>query len=65
MSPESISSPRLGATHDALRAWCSAQRRKLTGLSWEIYGDPDPRTGHFHVAVYSEVAAFAGALTEE
>jgi hypothetical protein len=43
----------------------SAQRRKLTGLSWEIYGDPDPRTGHFHVAVYSEVAAFAGALTEE
>jgi hypothetical protein len=28
----------------------------LTGVSWEIYGDPDPRTGDFDVAVYWEVA---------
>ena len=46
----------IGAAHDAIRAWCSAQRRELTGISWEIYGDPDPRTGHFDVAVYWQLA---------
>jgi len=46
----------IGAAHDAVRAWCSAQRRKLTGVRWEIYGDPDPQTGHFDVAVYWELA---------
>jgi len=28
----------------------------LTGVSWEIYGDPDPQTGHFDVAVYWQLA---------
>lgn len=42
----------IDAAHSAVRAWCSAQGRKLTGVSWEIYGDPDPQTGHFDVAVY-------------
>ena len=46
----------IGAAHDAVRAWCSAQRRKLTGVRWEIYGDPDPQTGHFDVVVYWELA---------
>jgi len=46
----------IGAAHDAVHAWCSAQRRKLTGVRWEIYGDPDPQTGHFDVAVYWELA---------
>ena len=46
----------IGAAHDAVRAWCSAQRRQLTGVSWEIYGDPDPQTGHFDVAVYWQLA---------
>jgi len=46
----------IGAAHDAVRAWCSAHRRELTGLSWEIYGDPDPQTGHFDVAVYWQLA---------
>ena len=46
----------IGAAHDAVRAWCAAQRRTLTGASWEIYGDPDPRTGHFDVAVYLQLA---------
>ncbi len=46
----------IGAAHDAVRAWCSARRRKLTGVRWEIYGDPDPQTGHFDVAVYWELA---------
>jgi len=47
---------KIGAAHEAVRAWCSAQRRVLTGVSWEIYGDPDPRTGHFDVAVYWQLA---------
>ncbi len=29
----------IGAAHAAVRAWCSAQRRELTGVSCEIYGD--------------------------
>jgi effector-binding domain-containing protein len=47
---------KTGAAHDAVRAWCAAQRRELTGVSWEIYGDPDPLTGHFDVAVYWQLA---------
>jgi effector-binding domain-containing protein len=46
----------IGAAHDAVLAWCAAQRRELTGLRWEIYGDPDPRTGHFDVAIYWQLA---------
>src|SRR5437773_10139269 len=42
----------IGAAHAAVRAWCSAQGREITGVSWEIYGDPDPETGRFDVAVY-------------
>ncbi len=42
----------IGAAHDAVRAWCDSQRRRLTGVSWEIYGDPDRVSGHFDVAVY-------------
>jgi effector-binding domain-containing protein len=38
----------LGAAHDAARAWCAANGRRLAGPSWEIYGhwrrewDADP-----------------------
>ena len=38
----------LGAAHDAIHAWCSANQRTLLGPSWEIYGhwqrewDSDP-----------------------
>jgi effector-binding domain-containing protein len=46
----------IGAAHDAVLAWCVAQRRELTGVRWEIYGDPDPQTGHFDVAVYWQLA---------
>jgi effector-binding domain-containing protein len=42
----------IGAAHDAVRAWCSAQRRELTGVAWEMYGDSDPQTGHLDVVVY-------------
>jgi effector-binding domain-containing protein len=46
----------IGAAHDAVRSWCAAQRRELTGVSWEIYGDPDPQTGHFDVTVHWQLA---------
>jgi effector-binding domain-containing protein len=46
----------IGAAHAAVRAWCAAERRVLTGVSWEIYGDPDPQTGHFDVAVFWQLA---------
>jgi hypothetical protein len=46
----------IGAAHAAVRAWCSAQRRELTGVCWEIYGDPDPGSGDFEVAVYWQLA---------
>jgi hypothetical protein len=46
----------IGAAHAAVRAWCSAHGRAMTGISWEIYGDPDPRTGHFDVEVYWQLA---------
>jgi effector-binding domain-containing protein len=49
-------SAEIGAAHDAVRAWCHLHRRELTGVSWEIYGDPDPPTGHFDVAVYWQLA---------
>ena len=49
-------SSEIGAAHDAVLAWCAAQRRELTGVRWEIYGDPDPHTGHFDVAVYWQLA---------
>jgi effector-binding domain-containing protein len=28
----------LGAAHDAVRQWCTANNRRLTGPNWEIYG---------------------------
>jgi effector-binding domain-containing protein len=43
---------QIGAAHSAVRAWCSVQRRALTGVSWEVYGDPDQKTGHFDITVY-------------
>jgi hypothetical protein len=42
----------IGAAHDAVKAWCAAQHRELTGVTWEIYGDPDPQTGNFDIRVY-------------
>jgi effector-binding domain-containing protein len=30
---------QLGAAHDAVIAWCAANGRERTGVSWEVYGD--------------------------
>jgi effector-binding domain-containing protein len=43
---------RLGAAHDAVRAWCAANGHRLAGPSWEIYGDPDPATNELSIDVY-------------
>src|SRR5438445_13110872 len=40
----------LAAAHLAVLVWCREQRREVTGVRWEIYGDPDAQTGHFDVA---------------
>ena len=32
----------LGAAHDAVRRWCSANNHRLAGPSWEIYGHWQP-----------------------
>jgi effector-binding domain-containing protein len=42
----------IGATHDAVCAWCAQQGHRLAGPRWEIYGDPEPATGQFPVDVF-------------
>jgi effector-binding domain-containing protein len=46
---------RIGETHDAVRQWCMANGYRIVGARWEVYGDPDPITGHFPVDVYWSV----------
>jgi len=41
----------LGDTHDGVCAWCKSNGYRLTGVRWEVYGDPDPSTGEFDVEV--------------
>lgn len=43
---------RIGDTHSAVRQWSQAHGHRLAGPHWEIYGDPDPATGSFDVAVF-------------
>ena len=47
----------IGDTHDAVTAWCEANGHELAGPRWEVYGDPDPSTGHFDVTVFWLLAA--------
>jgi effector-binding domain-containing protein len=47
---------RIGDTHEAVREWSKANGYRLTGPHWEIYGDPDPATGDFHVDVFWSLA---------
>jgi effector-binding domain-containing protein len=42
----------IGDTHRAVREWGTAQGYRLAGPHWEVYGDPDPSTGHFDVDVF-------------
>ncbi|WP_157440315.1 GyrI-like domain-containing protein [Actinokineospora inagensis] len=46
----------IGETHDAVRDWSNANGHRLTGVRWEVYGDPDRTTGHFDVDVFWALA---------
>lgn len=48
---------QIGDTHRAVREWSSANGYRLAGPHWEIYGDPDPSTGHFDVQVFWSLVA--------
>jgi effector-binding domain-containing protein len=41
----------MGAAHDAIHQWRVATGRHFAGVSWEIYGDPDPATGAVEVRI--------------
>jgi effector-binding domain-containing protein len=47
----------IGDTHQAVREWSKANGYRLVGPHWEIYGDPDPASGHFDVQVFWSLAA--------
>lgn len=47
----------IGITHQAVREWGTASGYRLAGPRWEIYGDPDPATGHFDVDVFCLLTA--------
>jgi len=46
----------IGAAHAAVRASCAAGGREVTGVSWEICGDPDAQSGVVEVAVFWELS---------
>ena len=47
----------IGDTHHAVREWSKANGYRLAGPRWEVYGDPDPSTGHFNVDVFWSLVA--------
>jgi effector-binding domain-containing protein len=46
----------IGDTHQAVRQWSTVHGYRLAGPHWEVYGDPDPLTGHFDVDVFWSLA---------
>lgn len=48
---------KIGDTHKAVCEWSKANGYQLAGARWEIYGDPDPSTGHFDVEVFWSLEA--------
>jgi effector-binding domain-containing protein len=47
----------IAGTHRAVSEWSKASGYQLARLRWEIYGDPDPSTGHFDVDVFWSLLA--------
>jgi effector-binding domain-containing protein len=47
----------IGDTHRAVGEWSRANGYRPAGPRWEIYGDPDPGTGHFDVDVFWSLVA--------
>ena len=48
---------KIGDTHQAVCEWSKASGYRLAGPRWEIYGDPDPSSGHFDVQVFWSLVA--------
>jgi effector-binding domain-containing protein len=48
---------KIGDTHHAVCEWSKANGYQLAGPYWEVYGDPDPSTGHFDVEVFWSLVA--------
>ena len=44
----------IGGAYEAIGDFCRAEHRRMTGLWWEVYGDPHP--DHFDIAIYSELS---------
>ena len=42
----------IGNTHQLVGGWSKANGYRLAGPHWEVYGDPDPSSGHFDVEVF-------------
>jgi effector-binding domain-containing protein len=55
----------LGAAHDAIHAWRVEAGRRFAGVSWEIYGDPDPATGAVEVRIEYLLASDRGEVGRE
>jgi effector-binding domain-containing protein len=47
----------IGDTHQAVREWSTENGYRLAGPAWEVYGDPDPSSGHFDVQVFCSLVA--------
>ena len=47
----------IGDTHQAVCEWSKANGYRLAGPRWEIYGDPDPSSDDFDVAVFWSLVA--------
>ena len=47
----------IGDTHQAVREQSAASGYRLAGPRWEIYGDPEPSSGHFDVQVFWSLVA--------
>ena len=43
---------RMNEAHDAIRKWMAANRREPAGLSWEIYGDPEPDPARTETTIF-------------
>ena len=47
----------IGDTHEAVCEWSRANGYRPAGPRWEIYGDPEPCSGHFDVQVFWSLVA--------
>ncbi|HUB39857.1 MAG TPA: GyrI-like domain-containing protein [Streptosporangiaceae bacterium] len=46
----------IGGTHQTVAEWILRSEYRPAGPRWEVYGDPDPSSGHFDVQVFWSLA---------